>query len=92
MLLQDFDFQIVPVVVFDAVSWARQVVISQSYIPECSWAFAQKNINKEKTEKNIFFYFYLFLISAALYFNVFYKYLSNKKLLRILPCQKFHLS
>ena len=32
------------------------------------------------------------LISAALYFNVFYKYLSNKKLLRILPCQKFHLS
>ena len=36
---------------------------------------------------------YIFLlISAALYFNVFYKYLSNKKLLRILPCQKFHLS
>ena len=34
----------------------------------------------------------MFLISAALYFNVFYKYLSNKKLLRILPCQKFHLS
>ena len=33
-----------------------------------------------------------YLISAALYFNVFYKYLSNKKLLRILPCQKFHLS
>ena len=32
------------------------------------------------------------LISATLYFNVFYKYLSNKKLLRILPCQKFHLS
>ena len=31
------------------------------------------------------------LISAALYFNVFYKHLSNKKLLRILPCQKFHL-
>ena len=36
--------------------------------------------------------FLMFLISAALYFNVFYKYLSNKKLLRILPCQKFHLS
>ena len=36
--------------------------------------------------------FLFILISAALYFNVFYKYLSNKKLLRILPCQKFHLS
>ena len=35
---------------------------------------------------------YMDLISATLYFNVFYKYLSNKKLLRILPCQKFHLS
>ena len=36
--------------------------------------------------------FCFILISATLYFNVFYKYLSNKKLLRILPCQKFHLS
>ena len=32
------------------------------------------------------------LISATLEFNIFYKHLSNKKLLRILPCQKFHLS
>ena len=38
------------------------------------------------------FPFFIYLISATLYFNVFYKYLSNKKLLRILPCQKFHLS
>ena len=37
-------------------------------------------------------HFLFLLISEALYFNVFYKYLSNKKLLRILPCQKFHLS
>ena len=27
---------------------------------------------------------YMYLISATLYFNVFYKYLSNKKLLRYL--------
>ena len=32
------------------------------------------------------------LNSATLWFNFIYKYLSNKKLLRILPCQIFHLS
>ena len=32
------------------------------------------------------------LNSATLWFNLIYKYLSNKKLLRILPCQIFHLS
>ena len=44
------------------------------------------------TLQNILTLILVDLISAALYFNVFYKYLSNKKLLRILPCQKFHLS
>ena len=34
----------------------------------------------------------LYLNSATLWFNFIYKYLSNKKLLRILPCQIFHLS
>ena len=33
-----------------------------------------------------------FLNSATLWFNFIYKFLSNKKLLRILPCQIFHLS
>ena len=32
------------------------------------------------------------LNSATLWFNFIYKFLSNKKLLRILPCQIFHLS
>ena len=32
------------------------------------------------------------LNSATLLFNFIYKYLNNKKLLRILPCQIFHLS
>ena len=34
----------------------------------------------------------LILNSATLWFNFIYKFLSNKKLLRILPCQIFHLS
>ena len=34
----------------------------------------------------------IYLNSATLWFNFIYKYLSNKKLLRILPCQIFHLS
>ena len=38
-------------------------------------------------EKNHFY-----LNSATLWFNFIYKFLSNKKLLRILPCQIFHLS
>ena len=32
------------------------------------------------------------LNSATLQFNILYKHLSNKKLPRILSCQKFHLS
>ena len=32
------------------------------------------------------------LNSATLQFNFIYKFLSNRKLLRILPCQIFHLS
>ena len=35
---------------------------------------------------------YINLNSATLWFNFIYKFLSNKKLLRILPCQIFHLS
>ena len=36
---------------------------------------------------------YSFILnSATLQFNIIYKHLSNKKLPRILSCQKFHLS
>ena len=38
-------------------------------------------------QKGIFY-----LNSATLWFNFIYKFLSNKKLLRMLPCQIFHLS
>ena len=43
-------------------------------------------ISNEFTVKNFI------LNSATLWFNFIYKFLSNKKLLRILPCQIFHLS
>ena len=61
-----------------------------------TWIFP-KNKPKYRNRNATYCYFMkqsneVSLISAALYFNVFYKYLSNKKLLRILPCQKFHLS
>lgn len=36
--------------------------------------------------------FLIILNSATLQFNIIYKHLSNKKLPRILSCQKFHLS
>ena len=36
---------------------------------------------------SFFVTFEIILNSAALWFNFFYKYLSNKKLFRILPCQ-----
>ena len=61
-----------------------------------TWIFP-KNKPKYRNRNATYCYFMkqsneVSLISAALYFNVFYKYLSNKKLLRNLPCQNFHLS
>jgi len=52
--------------------------------PLCAKAMPDTTI-KAHISEIIFFIFNL--NSAALYFNCFYKFLSNKKLPKILPCQ-----
>ena len=78
-----------------AQRWARSVVTKIG----CTNIDWYANIQQDKARwqmamlESIFYCnFAENLNSATLSFNIFYKHLSNKKLLRILPCQKFHLS
>ena len=54
-----------------------------SFVDNTNFAIIKNNINKR---------IHIYLNPAALLFYFFYKYLSNIKFLRILPCQIFLLS
>ena len=74
-----------------AIILTKAIWIMKAPFKAMSDSFEIRNILKHEAA-DVYARKQKYLNSATLWFNFIYKFLSNKKLLRILPCQIFHLS